>query len=98
MFTKLKTWLFSLYGLNNSLIRVSAGCSDVVREVIEPLEKINAPLETSWGIIKNLFMTNTRLMPATTYIPLHHRARRARSSKYYSKAIYNACKVSKSRV
>uniref|UniRef100_A0A1B6FE92 oligopeptidase A n=1 Tax=Cuerna arida TaxID=1464854 RepID=A0A1B6FE92_9HEMI len=71
-----------------------AGCTDVVKEVIEPLEKISASLDTSWGIVKNLYLTSSQLMPATTYVPLHHRARRARASKFYSKAIYTACKES----
>jgi len=70
-----------------------AGCDDVVKEIIEPIEKINAPLDTSWGIIKTLYLAKTTVMPPSAYVPLHHRARRARSAKFYSKPIYEACKA-----
>ncbi|XP_054285847.1 oligopeptidase A [Macrosteles quadrilineatus] len=70
----------------------TAGCTNLVKEVIEPIEKISASLDTSWGIIKTLYLAKTTVMPSSTYVPLHHRARRARSAKFYSKAIYEACK------
>lgn len=72
---------------------VTDGCKDVISEVVEPVEKLSTPLNTSWGIVKTLYLTSQQLMPPFQYLGLHDRARRARSAKYISKAIYNACKV-----
>uniref|UniRef100_A0A1B6E4N2 Peptidase M3A/M3B catalytic domain-containing protein n=1 Tax=Clastoptera arizonana TaxID=38151 RepID=A0A1B6E4N2_9HEMI len=68
------------------------GIKNIVSDVLEPLEKLAAPLNSSWGIVKTLYLTNQKFMPASKYLNVHDRARRARSGKYYSKTIYNACK------
>lgn len=68
------------------------GCSDVIKEILEPLEKLGGPLDTSWGVLKTLYLADQKLMPSFNYISVHERARRARSSKFYSVAIYNCFK------
>lgn len=65
---------------------------DVFREVVDPLEHIGAPLETTWGLAKTLYLGNSVLMPTKSYITIHERARRARMAKFSSPSIYKAIK------
>lgn len=62
-------------------------------EVLDPLEKHGAPLDTTWGLVKTLFFTNKNLMPGRTYVNIHDKARRFRAIKFNSKPVYTACKV-----
>jgi oligopeptidase A len=64
----------------------------VVRACGTPLEEINTPLETTWGLAKTLYLGNKTLMPTKQYLTIHDRARRARATKFNSQAIYYAIK------
>uniref|UniRef100_A0A6B2EC97 oligopeptidase A n=1 Tax=Phlebotomus kandelakii TaxID=1109342 RepID=A0A6B2EC97_9DIPT len=65
---------------------------DVFSEVVDPLEHIGAPLETTWGLAKTLYLGNSVLMPTKSYITIHERARRARMAKFSSVNIFRAIK------
>lgn len=62
---------------------------DVVREILYPLEHFSAPLETTWGLAKTLYLGNSTLMPTKNYLTIHERGRRARQSKFCSATIFN---------
>lgn len=68
---------------------------DVVREVLYPLEHFSAPLETTWGLAKTLYLGNSTLMPTKSYLTIHERARRARQTKFCSQQIYNTLNTCK---
>ena len=63
---------------------------NVIKDVLVPLEKIGAPLETTWGLAKTLYLGNKSLMPTKSYLTIHDRARRARGAKFNSLSIYDA--------
>ncbi|KAF7996793.1 hypothetical protein HCN44_002439 [Aphidius gifuensis] len=65
---------------------------NIVDVVINPLEEINVPIETTWGIAKTLFFGNQSLMPTKYYQSINKRMTQARSTKHTSLPIYNACK------
>lgn len=67
-------------------------CKDVFTDIIEPLETLGNLMETTWGMSKTLYLGNNTLMPAATYMAIHERARRARTTKFNSKKIYSAIK------
>jgi oligopeptidase A len=66
---------------------------NVFVEVLDPLEKYGAPLDTTWGLVKTLYLTNKDLMPVRAYVSIHDKARRFRALKFNSEPIYAACKV-----
>jgi oligopeptidase A len=66
---------------------------NVFVEVLDPLEKHGAPLDTTWGLVKTLYLTNKNLMPAKAYVNIHDKARQSRAVKFNSECIYEACKV-----
>ena len=66
---------------------------DVFVEVLDPLEKYGAPLDTTWGLVKTLYLANKDLMPVRSYVSIHDKARRSRALKFNSEPIYAACKV-----
>ena len=66
---------------------------NVFVEVLDPLEKYGAPLDTTWCLVKTLFLTNKDLMPVRAYVSIHDKARRSRALKFNSEPIYTACKV-----
>lgn len=67
--------------------------SNVFQSVINPIESAGISLDTTWGIAKTLYLGNQGLMPTKSYMTIHDRARRARSTKFNSKLIYTACKA-----
>lgn len=67
-------------------------CDNVFEEVFKPLEELGTSLEKTWGLSKTLYLGNSTLMPTSSYMSIHDRARRARVTKYNSKEIYNAVK------
>ncbi|XP_066149154.1 uncharacterized protein [Euwallacea fornicatus] len=69
-------------------------CEDVFKDIVEPLEKAGNPMETTWGLSKTLYLGNNTLMPTSSYMAIHDRARRARAAKYTSKSIHFAVKNS----
>lgn len=66
---------------------------NVFADVLDPLEKHGAPLDTTWGLVKTLYLTNKDLMPVRVYVNIHNKARRSRALKFNSEPIYTACKV-----
>ncbi|GLH07434.1 Uncharacterized protein GBIM_12888, partial [Gryllus bimaculatus] len=65
---------------------------DLFQEVLEPLEKVSAPLDAAWGMMKTLYLTNSKIMTEKCYMTIHERARRARTQKFYNEKIFSACK------
>lgn len=65
---------------------------NVFVEVLDPLEKYGAPLDTTWGLVKTLYLANKDLMPVRSYVSIHDKARRSRALKFNSEPIYAACK------
>lgn len=63
---------------------------DIFKNVIDPIEKLGSPLETTWGVSKTLYLGNSTLMPTKSYLAIHERARRARAVKFNSPIIYDA--------
>lgn len=72
----------------------SSGPETVFRtlEVFDKLEELAAPLELTWGLAKTLYLGNQSLMPTKSYLSIHERAMRARTSRFNSKEIYNTIK------
>ncbi|KAK9502973.1 hypothetical protein O3M35_011644 [Rhynocoris fuscipes] len=58
-------------------------------DIVDPLEDRGTKLETTWGLVKALYLVDKKKMPSQNYLSLHERARRARTLKYHSKHIYN---------
>ncbi|KAG5880867.1 hypothetical protein JTB14_017793 [Gonioctena quinquepunctata] len=73
---------------------VSTGlCQDIFKEVFQPLEHLSTPLDMTWGLSKTLYFGNSTLMPTSSYMAIHERARKARASKYSNRGIYEAVKI-----
>jgi hypothetical protein len=66
---------------------------NVFTDVLDPLEKHGAPLDTTWGLVKTLYLTNKDLIPGRVYVNIHGKARRSRAVKFISEPVYTACKV-----
>lgn len=67
--------------------------ADIFAEVIDPLERYWAPLETTWGLAKTLYLGSSTLMPTKSFSTIHDRAQKARVAKFNSLPIYNAIKA-----
>ncbi|XP_058053757.1 uncharacterized protein LOC131205606 [Anopheles bellator] len=65
---------------------------DVIKDVILPLEATGAPLETTWGIAKTLYLGSSSRLPTKSYMTIHERARSARRAKFNSVPIYTTLK------
>ncbi|KAK0163532.1 hypothetical protein PV327_007205 [Microctonus hyperodae] len=65
---------------------------DIVNDVLNPIEELNLPLETTWGIAKSLYFGNQSLMPTKYYECIHNRMIKARSVKFNNLSLYKACK------
>ncbi|KAF5288185.1 hypothetical protein FQA39_LY03953 [Lamprigera yunnana] len=63
---------------------------DVFTNVLDPLENLAAPLDTTWGLSKTLYLGNSTLMPTKSYLAIHDRARKSRATKFHSPYIYKA--------
>lgn len=61
-------------------------------DVLNPLEEIASPLDTTWGLAKALYLGNSTLMPTKSYLTIHDRARRVRASKFNSLPVFYALK------
>ena len=66
---------------------------DIFEDVIDNFEESGAQFEATWGLLKTLFIVDNKLISPDYYIPLHEKAREARSMKYVSRHIYNLFKV-----
>ncbi|KAH1018599.1 hypothetical protein HUJ05_006337 [Dendroctonus ponderosae] len=67
-------------------------CSDAFKDIIDPIEKLGNIMETTWGLSKTLYLGNNTLMPTSSYVAIHERARRARAAKYTSKTVHSVLK------
>ena len=67
--------------------------TELFKDVLNPLEEIASPLDTTWGLAKTLYLGNSSLMPTKSYLTIHDRARRVRASKFNSLPIYYAIKA-----
>lgn len=67
--------------------------TDLFSEVLDPIEKLGESLDSTWGVLKTLYMTNEKLIPSKCYKSIHERAGKARSLKFNSIHIHKACKV-----
>ncbi|KAJ8932047.1 hypothetical protein NQ314_014998 [Rhamnusium bicolor] len=65
---------------------------DIFKVIFEPLEELGASLNRTWGLSKTLYLGNSTLMPISSYMLIHDRARQARASKFNNKEIYKAVK------
>lgn len=73
-------------------------CKNAFSEVFQPLEKMDSQLELTWGMAKTLYLGNSSLMPTKSYIQIHERAHKARSSKFNSIPIFQAAVDEKNRL
>ncbi|XP_053690088.1 uncharacterized protein LOC128738756 [Sabethes cyaneus] len=71
-------------------ITAAEGGLDVIKDILLPLEEVVAPLETTWGVAKTLYLGNSSKMPTKSYMTIHERARAARRFKFNSLPIYDA--------
>ncbi|CAH2090797.1 unnamed protein product [Euphydryas editha] len=73
-------------------------CKNAFVEIFQPLEKLDNQLELTWGMAKTLYLGNSSLMPTKSYIQIHERAHKARSSKFNSVPIFQAAVNEKNRL
>ncbi|XP_046968629.1 probable cytosolic oligopeptidase A [Vanessa cardui] len=76
----------------------SLNCKNAFVEIFHPLEKLDNELELTWGMAKTLYLGNSSLMPTKSYIQIHERAHKARSSKFNSIPIFHAAVNEKNRL
>lgn len=67
-------------------------------DVFKRLERLDSQLELTWGMAKTLYLGNSSLMPTKSYIQLHERAHKARSTKFNSVPIFQAAVTEKNRL
>uniref|UniRef100_A0A2M4BFJ1 Putative oligopeptidase n=1 Tax=Anopheles marajoara TaxID=58244 RepID=A0A2M4BFJ1_9DIPT len=84
----------SVKTLEERLAPDGPGVTDVMKDIILPLEATGAPLETTWGIAKTLYLGSSSRLPTKSYMTIHERARGARRAKFNSVPIYGALKAS----
>ncbi|XP_033197989.1 uncharacterized protein LOC117160961 [Bombus vancouverensis nearcticus] len=65
---------------------------NLFKNILNPIEEIDASLNITWGIAKTLYLGNQSLMPTQYYISISERAKRASAFKYINVPIYQACK------
>lgn len=75
------------------LLYTEPGANVTFESLMDQLERLSAPLDTVWGVAKTLYVTDSHVMPSQVYQKIHNRAFKARSMKYQSRPIYEACKV-----
>lgn len=59
-------------------------------DIYSELDAVTAPLETTWGVAKALYLGNSTLIPTKSYMNIHERARNARAAKFCNKTVYTA--------
>ena len=79
--------------VNKQIDYTEPGTNVSFESLMNPLERLSAPLDAAWGVARTLYVTDSERMPSETYKQIHHRARKSRSLKFQSKPIYEACKV-----
>lgn len=83
-----------VWKMNDEIEKNISAPADIFKDIFNPIEDLSIPLDTHWAISKLLYLTNSKLMPAKSYINIHAKARRARSAKFHSIPIYKKCKAS----
>lgn len=78
--------------------QTAPNCKNAFAEIFQPLEKLDTQLELTWGMAKTLYLGNSSLMPTKSYIHIHERAHKARSSKFHNAPIYQAAVKEKNRL
>ncbi|GBP08758.1 Probable cytosolic oligopeptidase A [Eumeta japonica] len=68
----------------------SPNCKNAFTDVFQPMEHLDSQLEFNWGMAKTLYLGNSSLMPTKSYLKIHERAYKAKSSKFNSLAIFQA--------
>lgn len=58
--------------------------------IFSELDIVTAPLETTWGVAKALYLGNSTLIPTKSYMNIHERARNARASKFCNPTVFKA--------
>lgn len=76
----------------------AANSKNAFVDVFKPLEILDSQLELTWGMAKTLYLGNSSLMPTKSYIQVHERAHKARSSKFNSIPIFQAAVTEKNRL
>lgn len=74
--------------IEKTLIENNSETNDIFGEIIEPIENKFSPLETTWGLAKTIYLSNSTLMPTKSYLSIHDRARKATAMKFNSLPIY----------
>ncbi|CAH0398901.1 unnamed protein product [Chilo suppressalis] len=82
----------------NQIEHSAQSCRNAFTDIFEPLEKIDGPLELTWGMAKTLYLGNSCLMPTKSYIQIHERAHKARLSKFNSIPIFKAAVNEKNKL
>ncbi|EDV94497.1 probable cytosolic oligopeptidase A [Drosophila grimshawi] len=59
-------------------------------EIYGELDTVTAPLETTWGVAKALYLGNSTLIPTKSYMNIHERARNARAAKFCNRTVYKS--------
>lgn len=73
---------------------VEDGKYDLFKDVLEPIENLSHKFDQMWAVLKTLYLADMSAMPARIYYPIHSKACLSHMTKYNSKPIYEACKVS----
>lgn len=73
---------------------VEDGKYDLFKDVLEPIENLSIKFDQMWAVLKTLYLADMSIMPAQIYYPIHNKACMSHTTKYNSKPIYEACKVS----
>ncbi|KAI9557823.1 hypothetical protein GHT06_014572 [Daphnia sinensis] len=79
-----------IWKLENQL--TEPGSCVTFESIMDPLERLSAPLDAAWGVARTMYVTDSERMPSEIYKQIHKRARKSRSLKFQSKPIYEACK------
>jgi len=78
----------------NLFFLVEDGKYDLFKDVLEPIENLSLKFDQMWAVLKTLYLADMSVMPARIYYPIHNKACMSHTTKYNSKPIYEACKVS----
>lgn len=66
---------------------------DVLKTIIEPLEKVVVPFASTWGYARALYEMNQEQLNAKDFFELNNRAEHIRQEKFNQMPIYEACKA-----
>lgn len=78
--------------IEESLKQTDPQTKNLYTNILNSLEHMAAPLDTTWGLSKTLYLGHRSLMPTKCYMTIHERAKRARAAKFNSSQIYDLFK------